>query len=357
MFVGDIAWPSDACLDVQHIFPGLNDAQIIGNLEGAIRTSDICSREVINSYKFNLHTVPSFLGVARSLNIIGFGLANNHIGDYRGGVEPTLNILRRHDFGCFGLKSQPHAEFQMIDGEYLVIGLCSPLTELKGDGSKLQINTFRPHLSLMMIRKLRHQFAEKKIVVFIHWGYELSRYPEPADREWARQAIDSGADYIIGHHPHVVQGIESYKHGLIAYSLGNFLLPQVEFQGRTLRYEDQRVNQQLGLLVGEQPELRWYQYDREKQQVSFISSEPFSASNPRVMKVTPFQDMTDMEYVVWFKKIVMQDFSSRRRAGPVFWSYQGMGQISYVMKMAYVATRRVVRRFAIYFGLHRPYNW
>ncbi|MCM3566933.1 CapA family protein [Neobacillus mesonae] len=63
------------------------------------------------------------------------------------------------------------------------------------------------------------------LFVFLHWGIEKNRTPEPFQREWARKMIDSGADGVIGSHPHVLQGFEYYKGKPVAYSLGNFLFP------------------------------------------------------------------------------------------------------------------------------------
>ena len=63
------------------------------------------------------------------------------------------------------------------------------------------------------------------LFVFIHWGVETKRNPEPFQREWAKKMIDSGADGVIGSHPHVLQGFEYYEGKPIAYSLGNFLFP------------------------------------------------------------------------------------------------------------------------------------
>jgi hypothetical protein len=56
----------------------------------------------------------------------------------------------------------------------------------------------------------------------LHWGIENVYYPSPKQITLARHLIDAGATVILGHHPHVVQGIEKYKNGLIVYSLGNF---------------------------------------------------------------------------------------------------------------------------------------
>lgn len=61
------------------------------------------------------------------------------------------------------------------------------------------------------------------IVVNFHWGVELANYPEIWQSELAYFTIDQGADVIVGHHPHVLQGAEIYKGRPIAYSLGNFI--------------------------------------------------------------------------------------------------------------------------------------
>lgn len=76
---------------------------------------------------------------------------------------------------------------------------------------------------LQMIQELREKVDE--ICVLCHWGYEYERFPLPAHRRLAHVLIDAGATVIIGHHPHVIQGIEHYKGRMIAYSLGNFFLP------------------------------------------------------------------------------------------------------------------------------------
>jgi len=61
------------------------------------------------------------------------------------------------------------------------------------------------------------------LVVTFHWGYEGHRRHAPYQQAIAHSAIDDGADLVIGHHPHCLQGVELYNGGVIAYSLGNFL--------------------------------------------------------------------------------------------------------------------------------------
>jgi poly-gamma-glutamate synthesis protein (capsule biosynthesis protein) len=66
------------------------------------------------------------------------------------------------------------------------------------------------------------------VIVMFHFGAEGSTQPIAAQRELARAAVDSGADLVIGSHPHVLQEVEVYGAGLIAYSLGNFVFDGFE---------------------------------------------------------------------------------------------------------------------------------
>jgi len=61
------------------------------------------------------------------------------------------------------------------------------------------------------------------IIISIHSGMDIVDYPLPNEIQMMHSIIDSGADLILRHHPHVVQGIEHYKKGVIVYSLGNFV--------------------------------------------------------------------------------------------------------------------------------------
>ena len=64
------------------------------------------------------------------------------------------------------------------------------------------------------------------IIASFHWGFEYKDHPAPTQKKLGRLAIDCGAKLVHGHHPHVLQGVEFYHGGLIAYSLGNFIFDQ-----------------------------------------------------------------------------------------------------------------------------------
>jgi len=99
------------------------------------------------------------------------------------------------------------------------------------------------------LRKIRgSKLISGLSIVSVHWGEEYQGKQNNVQNMIARKFVDAGADIIIGHHPHVVQGIEKYKWGLIFYSLGNFVFDQYQSsavkQGLTIRlnYQDGRVN-------------------------------------------------------------------------------------------------------------------
>ncbi len=67
-----------------------------------------------------------------------------------------------------------------------------------------------------------------RIIVSLHWGVEESHVPEVEQVIMARNIIDAGADVVIGHHAHVIQPVESYNGGVIAYGLGNFIFDDLD---------------------------------------------------------------------------------------------------------------------------------
>ena len=91
------------------------------------------------------------------------------------------------------------------------------------------------------------------VVVSIHAGEEYSKEPTAFQRSFAKDAIDAGADLVIGHHPHVTQPVEQYKNGWIAYSLGNFIFDQ-DFSTETMQglilkvlVEDKKIKEVISI--------------------------------------------------------------------------------------------------------------
>lgn len=86
-----------------------------------------------------------------------------------------------------------------------------------------QCGTAYPHTGRLkqIIQKMKDE--TDLVVVSFHWGGELETTPKSYQQSYAHRVIDYGADLVIGHHPHVLQGLELYKGRLIAYSLGNYV--------------------------------------------------------------------------------------------------------------------------------------
>ena len=66
-----------------------------------------------------------------------------------------------------------------------------------------------------------------QVIVNIHWGHEYHENPSQDQKDMAHSLIDSGADIIIGHYPHVIQPVEIYKNKAVFYSLGDFIFDQI----------------------------------------------------------------------------------------------------------------------------------
>jgi poly-gamma-glutamate synthesis protein (capsule biosynthesis protein) len=76
------------------------------------------------------------------------------------------------------------------------------------------------------VRAARAELGADFVVVSVHWGTEFEAHPAPGQIEAAHLLVDAGADLVLGHHPHVLQDIERYHGGVIAYSLGNFVFDE-----------------------------------------------------------------------------------------------------------------------------------
>lgn len=168
---------------------------------------------------------------AQALVTAGFDvvtLANNHIMDYGPlALEDTINTLKSINLLYTGagmnLNEARRAAFiRTTDGTtfaFLAYSLTFPdlfwATASRPGTAHGGPDNFIPDI------KKAKEFADFVVVSF-HWSSEMLNYAKPYQKSYAKQCIDAGATIVLGHHPHVLQGLEVYKGGLIAYSLGNF---------------------------------------------------------------------------------------------------------------------------------------
>ena len=136
-------------------------------------------------------------------------LANNHSFDYgKKSYEDTITALEAEGISSFG-----YERIAVMDIKGVKVGLAGVYELAEHIDCKQDL--------LDNIASLKEQGAQIIIVSF-HWGQEKENVPSDVQVELAHAAVDNGADLVLGHHPHVLQGIEEYKGKNIVYSLGNF---------------------------------------------------------------------------------------------------------------------------------------
>ena len=136
-------------------------------------------------------------------------IANNHSKDYgTKSQEDTIENLSNAGIATFGYEN-----VVVVDVKGVKVGLTGiyELAEHEQKATQIKEN----------IQALKDAGAQIIIVNF-HWGIEKEYTPNATQKKLAHLAIDEGADLVIGHHPHVLEGIEKYNGKYIAYSLGNF---------------------------------------------------------------------------------------------------------------------------------------
>lgn len=355
VFVGDTVWPARDCIDFESILPALRGKQLVVNLEGPILERPPGECRVTNPYKTSLHSDPQVLEVLKRLGVVACDLANNHINDYAGSVDPTIRQLSGAGIDHFGTETRTHVEVISGGVRFLLVGACSELPERKAYPGDSNPHLLRPRELLADVASLRAAQPDARIVCVVHWGYELTLYPEPADREWAHRAIDAGANYVIGHHPHVVQGVETVGGGFIAYSLGNFLMPHGLYNGVRLGFNAPEVLIQLGIELSEgDPRLHWFRYDRERSCVSPMTGEEGLEGLTLLGARSPFIGMTHAQYRAWFATVGVKGHLTIRRGGPTYRGYFGLHGYVASANDLYMRLKRQLRKGLMRVGLHKP---
>ncbi len=180
------------------------DDLTIANLEGTFTTSTSRADK-----QFAFKADPSWVSILTGSSVEAVNVANNHSHDYgEESFEDTLTTLEDAGITYFGYEDMAIEEVEGVK-----IGLTGIYELAEGAQKAEQVKE--------NIAYLKEQGAQI-IVVNFHWGIERDTVPNETQIMLARLAIDEGADLVIGHHPHVLQGIEVYNGKYICYSLGNF---------------------------------------------------------------------------------------------------------------------------------------
>ena len=188
--------------NVKDIFS--TDDLTIANFEGTLTDSD--ERE---DKTFAFKAPASYASILTGGSVEAVNTANNHSHDYgEQSFDDTLAALDDAGIVHFG-----YDETAVMDVKGIKVGL---------------VGIYELYDHLEREQQLKDNIAKVKadgaqlIVVIFHWGNETETVPDSSQTTLGRIAIDEGADLVCGHHPHVLQGIETYKGRNIVYSLGNF---------------------------------------------------------------------------------------------------------------------------------------
>ena len=188
--------------NVKDIFS--TDDLTIANFEGTLTDSD--ERE---DKTFAFKAPASYASILTGGSVEAVNTANNHSHDYGDqSFNDTLAALDDAGIVHFG-----YDETAVMDVKGIKVGL---------------VGIYELYDHLEREQQLKDNIAKVKadgaqlIVVIFHWGNETETVPDSNQTTLGRIAIDEGADLVCGHHPHVLQGIETYKGRNIVYSLGNF---------------------------------------------------------------------------------------------------------------------------------------
>ena len=188
--------------NVRSIFSA--DDLTIANFEGTLTDSD--ERE---DKTFAFKAPASYASILSGSSVEAVNTANNHSHDYGDqGFDDTLAALDDAGIVHFG-----YDETAVMDVKGIKVGL---------------VGIYELYDHLEREQQLKDNIAKVKadgaqlIVAIFHWGNETETVPDSNQTTLGRIAIDEGADLVCGHHPHVLQGIETYKGRNIVYSLGNF---------------------------------------------------------------------------------------------------------------------------------------
>ena len=205
----------------------LKNADILfGNLEGDV--SDI-GNNVGSKYSFRMD--PLVLPALRNAGFDIVSFANNHVGDWNVPAF-TDTLARLSSEGILqtgaGLTKSEAEKPAIIEKNGVRFGFIG-FSDVGPNWLKATSTT--PGILLASDPRIGEIIKNAKadvdvLITSFHWGIEYKKVHNVGQEKIAHLAIDSGADMVIGHHPHVIQDIEIYKDKPIVYSLGNFIFDQ-----------------------------------------------------------------------------------------------------------------------------------
>lgn len=221
----------------------------VGNLE-----HPVSDRGKNQGSQYSLRATPAAVDGLVDAGFDVVSLANNHIWDWgTDALSDTLASLDQAGIAHAGAgMNEPSANAPVTiehhTNRIAFVSWTNLYPEgLEAKGEEPGISRFREDEAPVRVRELAN--FHDIVVVLLHFGDEYRTNANEAQKRIARALVDAGADLVVGHHPHVVEEVERYKDGWIAYSLGNFVFDQ-GFSEETMRGLALRVTVKDGRVEG-----------------------------------------------------------------------------------------------------------
>ena len=192
-------------LTKQYVFRA--DARWAADLRRAgITHAALANNHSIDQGRRGLHATRQHLAEA-GIVPLGYGCSSEEQ------LTPVLVCKGNLRVALFNAVTLPLENWSYAEGEP---GICQPTATQLSDA----------------VGRYRSAHPGEPIVVVLHWGTEFQAQPSMSQRRLARRLADAGADAVVGHHPHILQPIDTLDHTIVCYSLGNFVFDQRSPQTR-----------------------------------------------------------------------------------------------------------------------------
>lgn len=305
IFCGDIAIPFKGGISFTNFPEDLLKKDWFGNLEGSlVCDSDIADHNMLNK-RIVFNSFEAIKVLKDQINFKAFSLANNHIKD-AADLHVTFDNLNElaisHVGAGYDITSASESYLLTSEGvDYAIIAFGWDFIKCVYASDRSEgVNPYTKTNVIKQVHKLCNECNDRRIIVFMHWNYELELYPQPLDREIAHSLIDCGVYAVIGCHAHRVQPVEIYNGRPIIYGLGNFAFRQETYMGGNLNFPSFSYPE-IAVEITKDGDwiIHHLEYDAMNHEIKFISSSEMSDSGD-------ISKLTDSEYKVFFSKYRFQ---------------------------------------------------
>ena len=330
IFTGDVAQPyvSASLYAVPEVF---KTKTWLGNIEGSLIERSCLRKDIRGVY----NDIDSIRELIKHIPFKFFNIANNHLLDMAE-IQTTLDNAQKLGVPVVG------AGYNLQDAQ-------KPLVVADSDAKNYRILAFgweniqcvpaqakkpgvNPYTRKNVLHCVSEALKEKQpVICFMHWDYELEKYPQPYDRQMAMDLIDMGVAAVIGCHAHRVQPIEFYKGKPIVYGLGNFLFCQRHYFGGKLQFPKFCEEEYAFEISNDVYKLHYFHYDQDKNKLEFVKTVEVSEDKKFEGKAV-FANYSAREYESFFEKNRIQ-----KKMLPVFKTHESA--MSYWAKSEWIKLR------------------